>query len=145
MFRIIVLFLGLMAVGLNADELFQFETDEQRKQYIKLTEELRCPKCQNQNLSDSNSEISEVMRDIVAEQTVAGKSEDHIKAMMVDRYGDFVLYEPPVNSGTLMLWWAPLIMLVLAGTVFLAIILRRNKQSNSGAADNEAADESQNI
>ena len=121
------------------DAVHSLETDAQRKQYVKLSEELRCPKCQNQNLSDSNSEIADVMRAVIAEETLAGKTESDIKQMMVDRYGDFVLYEPPVTAETLVLWWAPVAMLGLAFLAFVRIVVIRSKNVGS---DDDSVDNS---
>lgn len=120
-------FFGLSVVATAEVEIYEFESDSQRNSYLSLSEELRCPKCQNQNLADSNSEISDIMRDVIAEQVQAGMSEDEIKTMMVDRYGDFVLYKPPVKKETLLLWWAPIIFLAAIAVVFISIIVRRSK------------------
>jgi len=77
------------SIACASSGVYDFESDDLRKSYQRLTEELRCPKCQNQNLADSNSEISDIMRDVIAESLADGKSEQQIKTTMVERYGDF--------------------------------------------------------
>ena len=67
------------------------------------------------------------MRDVIAESINAGKSEQEIKQTMVDRYGDFVLYKPPVTAETIGLWWAPGVFLVIAAIVFISIVIKRKK------------------
>jgi len=114
-------------LSLAQDDIYPFDTDSQRSSYQTLSVELRCPKCQNQNLADSNSEISEIMRDVIAEQVLMGKTEDEVKAMMVDRYGEFVLYRPPVNKETLILWWAPVVFIGLVFVAFIVIVSKRSK------------------
>jgi len=125
---------------------YDFESEDQRLRYQFLVHELRCPKCQNQNLSDSNSQIAIDLRDEVARMVLEGKPDDEIKNYMVSRYGDFVLYRPPVQSNTVLLWWAPAIMLGTGMLIFFIIILRRrgqldphenNTQEQSATENNE--------
>lgn len=128
-------FLFISHLSSAQDDIYQFDTDKQRSSYQALSAELRCPKCQNQNLADSNSEISEIMRDVIAEQLVQGKSEDEVKAMMVDRYGEFVLYKPPVKTETLILWWAPVVFIGLVVLAFIVIISKRSKYADDPDED----------
>ena len=83
-----------------------------------LEEELRCLVCQNQTLADSNAPLAEDLRREVRELAVAGKSDDEIKQYLVARYGDFVLYRPPVKSTTLLLWFGPFVLLVAGGGIW---------------------------
>ncbi len=115
------------SIACASSGVYDFESDDLRKSYQRLTEELRCPKCQNQNLADSNSEISDIMRDVIAESLADGKSEQQIKTTMVERYGDFVLYKPPVTVETMALWWAPMVFLGVAALVFVFIVAKRKK------------------
>ena len=85
---------------------------------VKLSEKLRCLVCQNQSIADSNAELAQDLRGQVREQIAAGKTDDEIVAYMVARYGDFVLYEPPVKATTVLLWAGPA-LLVLGGFVGL--------------------------
>lgn len=110
--------------------VYEFDSDAKLKSYQRLTNELRCPKCQNQNLTDSNSEISIIMRDVIAESINQGKSESEIKDMMVARYGDFVLYKPPFSLETIALWWAPIIFFAIAVFAFVNIVFKRKRLNN---------------
>ena len=89
-----------------------------------LESELRCLVCQNQTLAESNAPLAEDLRKEVRELAVAGKSDDDIRAYLVARYGDFVLYKPPVKATTYALWFGPFVLLA-AGIVAWVIVLRR--------------------
>ena len=116
-----------MASAFAAFDVLEFANDGERARYHALIAELRCPKCQNQNLADSNSQIAIDLRNEVYRMLTEGKSDDEIKSFLVDRYGDFVLYRPPVQSNTLFLWWAPAIMLGLGVLVFGFIVVQRSR------------------
>lgn len=103
-------------------ELFEFATPAQEAQYKRMVDELRCPKCLNTNLSGSNGPIAGDLRREVYEQVLAGRSDDEIRAFMQARYGDFILYRPPFNAATALLWGLPVILLVLALIVVLNIV-----------------------
>ena len=96
------------------------------KRVIKLAEELRCLVCQNQTIADSNAELAVDLRNQVREQLSQGRSEAQILKYMVDRYGDFVLYRPPVKSATALLWFGPP-ALVLCGFAGLALYLKKRR------------------
>jgi cytochrome c-type biogenesis protein CcmH len=99
----------------------------------KLETELRCLVCQNQTLAESNAPLAEDLRKEVREQASAGKSDDDIRAYLVARYGDFVLYKPPVKSTTYLLWFGPFALLAGGAIVWLTV-LRRRSQANDTAA-----------
>ncbi len=86
------------------------------KRLQKLSEELRCLVCQNQNIADSNAELAQDLRREVRGMIKAGKSDKEIIDFMVTRYGDFVLYRPPVQGNTLLLWGGPLVLLISASS-----------------------------
>lgn len=86
---------------------------------MKLSEELRCLVCQNQSIAESQAELAQDLRRQVREMLAAGKSDDEVRAFMVERYGDFVLYEPPVKRSTLLLWLGPAVLLLGALGAFL--------------------------
>lgn len=96
---------------------------EQRDRYHRLAEELRCLVCQNQTLADSNAELAADLRHQVETMIQAGRSNDEIKAYLVQRYGDFVLYRPPMKTTTWMLWVGPFLLL-LGGLGILLFKLR---------------------
>lgn len=111
----------------DTTEIQHFDNESQRQLYYQLVEELRCPKCQNQNIADSNSQIAIDLRNQVARLVRENQNEDQIKEYMVNRYGDFVLYEPPLKRGTLLLWFGPLIMAIVGVLVFVTSVLARRK------------------
>ena len=92
-----------------------------------LTQQLRCPVCQNETLADSQAELAKQMRDQIREQIKAGKTDDEIKAYLTQRYGDFPLYKPPVKPTTYFLWFGPFLLLGV-GTVVLFLFLRRRRE-----------------
>ena len=93
-----------------------------------LEEELRCLVCQNQSLADSNAPLAEDLRREVRELAVAGKSDDEIKQYLVARYGDFVLYKPPVKRTTWLLWFGPFVLLIAGGVIWWLILRRRGRK-----------------
>ncbi|MFT5083802.1 MAG: cytochrome c-type biogenesis protein CcmH [Lentisphaeria bacterium] len=137
LFSIIVILL-FKSVACYAIDVVEFDDDVQRHRYQQLTFELRCPKCQNQNLADSNSQISQDLRAQVVRLIKEGKSDQEIKDFMVSRYGDFVLYLPPVQNNTMVLWLSPLVMLLVGCCVLAVIVVRRSK-----IAQNELVEESE--
>ena len=90
-----------------------------------LEEKLRCLVCQNQTLADSNAELAQDLRLKVREQVAAGRSDDEILDYLVQRYGDFVLYEPPFRARTALLWIGPFALLAAAAAALIAILRRR--------------------
>jgi cytochrome c-type biogenesis protein CcmH len=91
----------------------------------KLENELRCLVCQNQTLADSNAELAADLRREVRELAVAGKSDEEIRSYLVARYGDFVLYDPPLKGTTLLLWFGPFALLIGGGFVWWLVLRRR--------------------
>ena len=106
-----------------------------------MIDELRCLVCQNQNLADSNAELAQDMRRITYEMVSRGESDEQVIAFMVQRYGEFVLYRPPFQTSTAMLWVGPFIILGVAVLVLLVIIRRRTgeKADPLTAEDHERA------
>ena len=94
-------------------EEFSFEVPEQDARFKGLTSKLRCLVCQNQTLSDSNAPLAADLRKVVYEHIVAGESDKQIIDFLIERYGEFVIYEPPFTLGTLLLWLAPLLALAI--------------------------------
>lgn len=122
----------LVALPLAAVDIMQFESPEQAERFRNLTEEIRCLVCQNQSLADSDAPLAQDLRDEVLEQMNLGKTDDEIRDYLVARYSDFVLYRPRVNSANLVLWFAPLLM-VIAG---FWIIFRQLRKRNALLTDN---------
>ena len=90
-----------------------------------LAEELRCLVCQNQTIADSNAPLALDLRNQIRQQVAAGRDDDQIRAYMVERYGDFVLYKPPFKASTAILWLAPAILLAIGALVFWTVVKRR--------------------
>ena len=132
-----ILLIPLAPLNANAViETYEFSSPDLEVRYKALSQELRCPKCQNQNIADSNAPISRDLRAIVHEQLEAGASDDEIVVYLVDRYGEFVRYRPGVDDNTFWLWSAPLILLLMAlAVVWLQI---RGDRKASTLESNEA-------
>lgn len=111
---------------------FKDRAEEQRFQ--ELTRELRCLVCQNENLADSHAPLAKDLRQQVFEQMQAGKSDAQIKQWLTDRYSDFVLYDPPLRGGTMLLWFGPFVLL-LVGAVVVAMIVRRRSHGLAGGTE----------
>jgi len=116
--------LGMLS-AYAAIEVYQFDNDSQQDRFNDLSDQLRCPMCLNSNLSGSDAPIAADLRAEIYEQILDGRSNDQIIDFMTQRYGDFINYRPPLNSGTFILWFGPLILL-LAG---LVIVWRMGKAS----------------
>ena len=97
------------------------------KRMMRLAEDLRCLVCQNQTIADSNADLAIDLKNQVRDQLRQGRTDDQIRAYMVERYGDFVLYRPPVKATTALLWFGPFVM-VLAGLGGLALYLRQRRR-----------------
>ena len=117
---------------------YQFDSQQDTDRFNKLAEDLRCPKCQNQNLADSNAPVASDMREKVYEMMQSGSSDEQIVDYMVDRYGDFVHYTPPVKSKTIFLWAAPAVVFVI-GLLVLVMIRRGQKQAPQPLTEEEKA------
>ncbi|WP_386690659.1 MULTISPECIES: cytochrome c-type biogenesis protein [unclassified Lonepinella] len=123
--KITALLLLLFSISaFSAIDAFNFQSDQQESDYHQLTQQLRCPQCQNNNIADSNATIAVDMRAKVFELLQTGKTKQEIVDYMVQRYGHFVTYDPPLTPATIMLWAIPA-LLFLGG---LFIVFRPKKQ-----------------
>ena len=118
---------GAVAQTAVNQEPLVFDSQEQQERFNRLTEELRCLVCQNQNLADSDAPLAHDLRDEIFEMLQAGRSDEEIKRFLVERYGDFVLYRPPVKGNTLILWLAPAVLLIGGAVVVGANVRRRQR------------------
>lgn len=123
---IILLFICL-AGAVTAKEAQPNEDPKIEQRMKALTEQLRCLVCQNETLADSRADLAEDLRREIREQIKAGKSDKEIIAFLTARYGDFVLYNPPVKTTTYLLWFGPFILLI-AGTGVLYRYLKRRRE-----------------
>lgn len=127
--RIACIALLLMCGTLAAQAIdpLPFKDHAEEVRFQKLTGELRCLVCQNENLADSNADLARDLRHEVFEQMQGGKSDAQIKQYLVDRYSDFVLYDPPVKASTLLLWFGPLVILLAGAGVVVFTVRKRSR------------------
>ena len=122
---LVSLLLPTIALAQTSDPApLQFRDTAEETRFHDLTTELRCVKCQNQSLADSNAQIAHDLRREVLQLMHEGRSDEDIKRYLVDRYGEFVLYRPQVEGRTWLLWFGPALLL-LAGVLVLARILKQ--------------------
>ncbi|MCF6440415.1 cytochrome c-type biogenesis protein CcmH [Pseudoalteromonas luteoviolacea] len=135
---LLVMILLLSATVANAaEDKYEFKNAERAQTFKELTLELRCPKCQNQNIADSDAVVAKDLRDKVVALVQEGNSKQEVIDYMIDRYGYFVHYQPPVTPATIILWVLPVIIVVLG---FGFIVFRQKKASKKqqwSAADDE--------
>ncbi|XWO29774.1 cytochrome c-type biogenesis protein CcmH [Pseudomonas sp. JZ134] len=131
-----------IGVAQAAIETFAYTNDAERERFQALTRELRCPKCQNQDLADSNAPIAADLRGEIHRLMNEGKSDEQIINYLVARYGEFVMYRPPVEQRTWLLWYGPAAFLILGFCIILIIVRRRQQQtlpSNAALSADEQA------
>lgn len=135
---LIACLLGLALVGVAraAIDTYQFRDEVERERFRSLTEELRCPKCQNQNIADSDAPIAADLRREIFRMLEDGRSDKEVVDFLVLRYGDFVMYKPPLDGRTWLLWFGPFALLGLGAVLLVALVIRRRK---SAAAPERAA------
>lgn len=124
-FVLVLLLLIVHAKTFAAIDPYDFENETQRERYQHFIEDLRCPKCQNQNLAGSDAPIANDLRHELQRLLKEGKSDGEIVDYMVSRYGEFILYEPPFDKKTAVLWLAPIIFLLVGISVLINIARRR--------------------
>jgi cytochrome c-type biogenesis protein CcmH len=116
-----------------------FSSDAQETRYRALIDEIRCPVCQGQSIAGSNAGLAKDLREQVRKMIIKKNSNDEIRQFMVDRYGDFVVFKPPVNKNTYLLWFAPPIFLVLVLFFFIRSLLSKNKTPKAQTIDTSKA------
>ncbi|WP_411841695.1 cytochrome c-type biogenesis protein [Raoultella terrigena] len=131
-----VMALLLSGSALGAIDTWQFKNEAQEQAFREVTSQLRCPKCQNNSIADSNAMIAADMRLKVYELQQQGQSKEQIVAYMVARYGNFVSYEPPLTAGTILLWLIPGLF-VIAGAGVLVARARRRDTADTALSEQE--------
>jgi cytochrome c-type biogenesis protein CcmH len=125
------------AFAVTPEEMLRDPKQEARARA--LSAQLRCMVCQNESLDESEASLAADIRRLVREKIVAGESDEAIKAFLVARYGDFILLKPPLKIETVLLWAAPVLMLVIGGAAIFVAIRRRGPAPASALTDTEAA------
>lgn len=142
---LLILMFSLLPVFSHAGEAQDMAEDPVLEKRMKvLAEKLRCLVCQNESLASSHSELAEDLRREVREQMSKGMSDQEIIDYLVSRYGDFVLYDPPVKKTTLILWYGPFVLLLIAGGILVFQLRKRKSQivdTDLSAADAQRAAE----
>jgi cytochrome c-type biogenesis protein CcmH len=126
----------LLAAGLAAAQAIDplpFRDRAEEVRFQNLTRQLRCLVCQNENLADSNADLARDLRHEVFGLMRQGKSDGEIKQYLVDRYSRFVLYDPPLDRGTVLLWFGPALILLAGGAVVWLTIRRRSRAAPAAA------------
>lgn len=137
---LLILFVSWFSTANAVVEVIEFSSAEEEARYKSLIAELRCPKCQNQNLLDSDAPIAADLRRKARSLVDQGKSNNEIKTYMLERYGDFVLYKPRFTAATAFLWVGPFVLLLIVIVVLLSRIKKKQNTEllNTSMADNEA-------
>ena len=136
---ILTLALSQAVLADNTLSQFIFDTPEQEQDFRELTEELRCLVCQNESLAGSQAELAQDLREEVYGMLKQGQSKDEIITFLVARYGDFVLYSPPLRPDTYFLWFSPFILLAIGGFFLIRILMRKQKTREAELTDEERA------
>ncbi len=140
---IMLLLAGLTPAGaVLPDEILDDPVLEARAR--ELSQEIRCLVCQNENIDSSNADLARDLRILVRERLVAGDSDDDVKAFLVARYGDFVLFNPPVKPETYLLWFGPALIVLLGVGGVIAYFVRR-RRNNEAAPVPLSTDERQRL
>ena len=126
---LLLMLFATFAVARDAAPLADDPALEQR--LMRLSTELRCLVCQNETLADSRADLAIDLRNQIREQMQAGKSDEDIKVWLTQRYGDFVLYRPPVKSSTWLLWFGPFALLIVAAAAMLIYLRRRRVRTEA--------------
>ena len=129
---LVVLFIASGAVC--ADSYYEFASAEHEQRFNRLNTELRCLVCQNQSLADSDAELAQDLRSIVYTMIQNGQTDQAIRDYMVARYGQYVLYKPPLGPATYLLWFGPVIFLLFS-VIGLIIFVRNHQEADADSID----------
>ena len=133
---LLLLIQGAFAESIDVKD---FENSSQESRYIDLIDNIRCPVCQGQSIGGSNSGLAKDLREQVRIMILNDKSDDDIYLFMIERYGDFVIFKPPINWKTYLLWFTPLIFLVLCFIYLIRITSKKRDFSAKSSAEIERA------
>lgn len=133
---LLLLIQGAFAESIDVKD---FENSTQESRYIDLIDNIRCPVCQGQSIGGSNSGLAKDLREQVRIMILSDKSDDDIYLFMIERYGDFVIFKPPINWKTYLLWFTPIIFLVLCFIYLIRITSKKRDFSAKSSAEIERA------
>ncbi|NVD34427.1 cytochrome c-type biogenesis protein [Marinobacter lutaoensis] len=128
---LLVLLVGAVPAWADVADVYDFDSRAQEVRFQNLLAELRCPKCQNQNIADSHAPISQDMRDEVYRMMKAGASDEEIVDALVARFGEFVRYKPKLDSRTFLLWFTPAIAVFGGLLVVAGVVIRSRRRDRS--------------
>jgi cytochrome c-type biogenesis protein CcmH len=134
----LLLAMGTAQAGVTL-EAFKFNSEAEEQHFKDLIAELRCLVCQNQSLADSDAELAHDLRAEVYDMIQAGKTDAEIIEFLVSRYGDFVLYNPPIKPSTYLLWFGPFVLLFIAALLLLRSVRRQQKTATDEISAEERA------
>lgn len=124
-----MLFLLMISVRLYAvEDIYQFNNSQKTAQYQNLIKNLRCLVCQNQDLADSNAKLALDLKELIYRKVDAGQDSNAIISYLTERYGDFILFKPPLKKQTYILWFSPFLFLVF-GLMILFLFIRRGQNA----------------
>jgi len=132
-------FLLIQGAFAESIEVKDFENSSQESRYLDLIDNIRCPVCQGQSIGGSNSGLAKDLREQVRKMILNDKSDNDIHLFMIERYGDFVIFKPPINLKTYLLWFTPLIFLVLCFIYLIRIISKKRDFSPKSSSETERA------
>lgn len=128
---LLLIFISVLPLVAHAGiDAFPFKNPQNEQRFIYLTKELRCLVCQNESLASSNASLAQDLRREVYHMIEAGKSNKEIIGFLVNRYGDYVLYQPPLVPMTYLLWFGPLLLLLVGAGVMVVFVRRRSAKTN---------------
>lgn len=133
--RLAILLALCVPLAAHAIDPLPFENPQQEQRFLELTKELRCMVCQNESLADSGAELAADLRRQIFEQMQAGQSDAEIKDWLTARYGQFVLYDPPLAPGTWLLWFGPFVALAVGAVAVVTIVRRRSRSVAAARPD----------
>ena len=134
-----LLLLLIQGVFAESIEVKDFENSSQESRYLDLIDNIRCPVCQGQSIGGSNSDLAKDLREQVRKMILNDKSDNDIHLFLTERYGDFVIFKPPINWKTYLLWFTPLIFLVLCFIYLIRIISKKRDFSPKSSSETERA------
>jgi cytochrome c-type biogenesis protein CcmH len=128
-----LLLLLIQGVSAQSIDVKEFSSVQQEQRYQNLIDEIRCPVCQGQSIGGSNASLALDLREKVKQLIISGKTDDEIHSFMVERFGDFVVFKPPVKTSTYALWFAPFVFLLIC----LILLFRSTKSKVTKTTEEE--------